>query len=126
MKSSNLEKEIILHTCKFRLVFYQSDVLINALADGLQANATVVKNALETYVANNNGVAMPKTDAYGKTEAKNLDLGLYLMVETEVPEMVTCTTDPFLVSVPMTSVNGTNATDGGTRWMYEKCNQNSQ
>ena len=33
--------------------------------------------------------------------------------------MVTCTTDPFLVSVPMTSVNGTNATDGGTRWIYD-------
>lgn len=99
--------------------YYQSDVLIDALAEALEANATTVKDALETYVANNNGIAMPKTDAYGKTEAKNLDLGLYLLVETEVPEMVTCTTDPFLVSVPMTSVNGTNATDGGTRWMYD-------
>ena len=62
---------------------------------------------------------MPLTDAYGKTAASNLDLGLYLVLETKVPEMVVSTTDPFLVSVPMTSVNGTNATDGGTRWIYD-------
>ena len=62
---------------------------------------------------------MPLTDAYGKTQATDLALGLYLVVETKVPEMVVSTTDPFLVSVPMTSVNGTNATDGGTRWIYD-------
>ena len=33
--------------------------------------------------------------------------------------MVTSTTNPFLVSLPMTSVNGTNTTDGGTRWIYD-------
>ena len=99
--------------------FYQSDVLIDALALGLQTNATTVKNALETYVAANGGTAMPLTDAYGKTAASNLDLGLYLVVETSVPEMVTTTCNPFFVSLPMTSVNGTNATDGGTRWIYD-------
>ena len=99
--------------------FYQSDVLIDALAAGLEANSTTVKNALEAYMATNGGVAMPLTDSYGKTEAKNLDLGLYLLVETKVPEMVTSTTDPFLVSVPMTTVNGTNADNGGTTWIYD-------
>lgn len=98
---------------------YQSDVLIDALAAGLEANSTVVKNALESYMAANGGVAMPLTDAYGKTEAHDLDLGLYLLVETKVPEMVTSTTDPFLVSVPMTTVNGTNAENGGTTWIYD-------
>ena len=99
--------------------FYQSDVLIDALAAGLEANSTTVKNALEKYMAANGGVQMAPTDAYGKTEATNLDLGLYLVVETAVPEMVVSTTNPFLVSVPMTSVNGNNATDGGTRWIYD-------
>ena len=99
--------------------FYQSDVLIDALAAGLEANSTTVKNALEAYMAANGGVAMPLTNSYGKTEAKNLDLGLYLLVETRVPEMVTSTTDPFLVSVPMTTVNGTNADNGGTTWIYD-------
>lgn len=99
--------------------YYQSDVLIDALSAALESNSTVVKNALESYVAANDGTAMPLTDAYGKTAASNLDLGLYLVVETKVPEMVVSTTDPFLVAVPMTSVNGTNAADGGTRWIYD-------
>ena len=99
--------------------FYQSDVLIDALAAGLEANSTTVKNALEKYMADNGGIKMAPTNAYGKTEAIDLELGLYLCVETAVPEMVVSTTNPFLVSLPMTSVNGTNATDGGTRWIYD-------
>ena len=101
------------------MYFYQSDVLIDALAAGLEANSTVVKNALEKYMAANGGIKLAPTNEYGKTEVKDLDLGLYLVVETSVPEMVTSTTNPFLVSLPMTSVNGTNATDGGTRWIYD-------
>ena len=99
--------------------YYQSDILIDALAAGLEANSTTVKNAMENYVAANGGTAMPLTDSYGKTEAYDLDLGLYLVVETMVPEMVVSTTNPFLVSVPMTTVNGTNAEDGGERWFYD-------
>ena len=99
--------------------FYQSDVLIDTLAQALQSNSTNVKNALEKYIAANGGTAMPLTDSYGKSEAKDLELGLYLVVETKVPEMVTSTCNPFFVSIPMTSVDGTNATDGGTRWIYD-------
>ena len=99
--------------------FYQSDVLIQALSATLTANSTVVKNAMEQYIAAIGGTAMPLTDTFGKTQATNLALGLYLIVETKVPENVVSTTDPFLISLPMTSVNGTNATDGGTRWIYD-------
>ena len=99
--------------------FYQSDVLIDALALALETNSTSVKNALESYIAANGGTAMPLTDSYGKSEAKDLELGLYLVIETKVPEMVTSTCNPFFVSIPMTSVDGTNATDGGTRWIYD-------
>ena len=99
--------------------FYQSDVLIQALSAALTANSTVVKNTMEQYIAAIGGMAMPLTDSFGKTKAENLELGLYLIVETKVPENVVSTTDPFLISLPMTSVNGTNATDGGTRWIYD-------
>ena len=99
--------------------FYQSDVLIDALALALQTNSTTVKNALEKYIVANGGTAMPLTDSYGKSQAKDLDLGLYLCVETKCPEMVTSTCSPFFISIPMSSVNGTNATDGGTRWIYD-------
>lgn len=99
--------------------FYQSDVLINALSSALTANATTVKNALETYVKQSGGKAMPLTDGYGKTSISGLELGLYLCCETLVPESVTTTCDPFLLSLPMTSVSGSNATDGGTCWIYD-------
>ena len=99
--------------------FYQSDVLIDALAASLEANATTVKNALEKYMAANGGIEMAPTNEYGKTQATDLELGLYLVVETAVPEMVVSTTNPFLVSVPMTSVDGNNASDGGERWIYD-------
>ena len=99
--------------------YYQSDVLVAALADSLTTNATTVKNALERYAAANGGTKLPLTDSYGKTSASNLDLGLYLCVESKVPEMVVSTVDPFLISLPMTSVNGSNATDGGYRWLYD-------
>lgn len=100
------------------MYYYQSDVLIDGLRTALNANSTTVKNALEKYVRDRGGITMTATDAYGHTSATGLPLGLYLVVETRVPEMVTETTAPFLVSLPMTSVNGTNASDGGTRWLY--------
>ena len=99
--------------------FYQSDVLIDALAAGLEANSTTVKNALERYMASNGATKMVPTDGFGKTQATNLEVALYLVVESAVPEQVVSTTNPFLVSVPMTSVDGTNASDGGERWIYD-------
>ena len=101
------------------LLYFQGDTLIDSLRSALDANATSVKNVLESYVKANGGTAMAETDAYGHTSASELPLGLYLFVETRVPEMVTETTSPFLVSVPMTSVNGSNTQDGGERWIYD-------
>lgn len=102
-----------------QMYYFTSDALVAALDAALTRNATTVKNALESYVTGNGGTAMAETDGYGHTSADGLPLGLYLLVETRVPEMVTTTTNPFLVSLPMTSVDGNNATDGGTRWMYD-------
>lgn len=101
------------------MYYFESDSLIDGLSDAVTHNATTVKDKLEAYVATNGGTRMKYTDGYGMTSAKGLDLGLYLLVETQVPEYVTTPTIPFFVSLPMTSVNGTNATDGGTRWMYD-------
>ena len=90
--------------------YYQSDTLISALSTALKANATTVKNVLEAYVTAD-GTAMPLTDTYGKTKAENLELGLYLVVETKVPEMVTSTCNPFFICLPMTSSGGS--------WIYD-------
>ena len=85
--------------------YFTSDVLNNKLATALTANATTVKNALEVAVKNG-GVAMTETDATGHTSASNMEQGLYLVVETRVPENVTSTCNPFFVSLPMTTIDG--------------------
>ena len=91
--------------------YFTSDMLNNKLSAALTANATTVKNALETAVKNG-GVAMTETDATGHTSAFDMKQGLYLVVETRVPENVTSTCNPFLVSLPMTTIDG-------TAWNYD-------
>ena len=101
--------------------YYTSDVLIDALAKSLEENSTNVKNELEAYMTHVDSKAMPLTNEYGRTTLEGLDVGLYLVVETKVPEMVTNTTNPFLVSLPMTTVhnNSTNSgPEGGHAWNY--------
>ena len=85
--------------------YFTSDMLNNKLSTALTANATTVKNALEAAVKNG-GVAMPETDATGHTSASDMEQGLYLVVETRVPENVTSTCNPFFVSLPMTTIDG--------------------
>ena len=85
--------------------YFTSDMLNNKLSAALAANATTVKNTLETAVKSG-GVAMPETDATGHSPASNMEQGLYLVVETRVPENVTSTCNPFFVSLPMTTVDG--------------------
>ena len=91
--------------------YYTSDSLNNKLAAALAANATNVKNALETAVKNG-GVVMAETDTAGHTSVSNMEQGLYLVVETRVPENVTSTCNPFLVSLPMTTIDG-------SEWIYD-------
>ena len=95
-----------------RVWYFESDTLINALSDALSRNSTATKAALEQYMRDCGGIALPETDQNGKTGASNLEQGLYLVIETRVPENVTSTTDPFLVSLPMTTIDGTG-------WNYD-------
>ena len=93
--------------------WYTSDTLIDALEEQLTANRRATKDALEAEV-NQSGTAMPLTDDItGTSSVDGLALGLYLVVETEVPENVTSTVNPFLVSLPMTD---TQTADG---WFYD-------
>ena len=87
------------------------EVVQTALAHKLADNATTVKNALEA-LAVSTGTAMPVTSETGRSHVEGLTVGLYLLVETRLPEQVTCTTDPFLVSLPMTTVDG-------SQWNYD-------
>lgn len=93
------------HKSESGVNYFTSDMLNNKLAAALAANTTTVKNTLETAVKNG-GVAMPETDATGHTSASDMEQGLYLVVETRVPENVTSTCNPFFVSLPMTTIDG--------------------
>lgn len=103
--------------------YYTSEALNNAMSKALVANETTLKDALEKYIATAPGATtMPLTNEDGKTMLRNLPVGLYLTVETKVPEMVTSTTNPFFVSIPMTTVDGDKNSashNGGTQWNYD-------
>lgn len=75
-----------------------------------------VTDALEDYIqkdgaAHTKGTPMTETDATGTTSVDNLKLGLYLVVETKVPENVTETVNPWFVQIPTTTIEG-------TEWFY--------
>lgn len=59
-----------------------------------------------------------KTAPDGTTTFSDLELGLYLVVETAKPAAVTEAVEQFLVSVPMTKV-GKNGNDDPTQWLYD-------
>lgn len=86
--------------------YYTADKLNKAMSDALTANATTVKNALEAAARNGGKAIMPETDANGHSRVGGLEQGLYLVVETRVPENVTSTCNPFFVSLPMTTIDG--------------------
>lgn len=99
------------HHTENGVYYYTSEALNTALAVTLKENATTVKNSLEAHIKNG-GTAMPATDEYGNSKAPIDELGLYLVVETKVPENVTSTCNPFLVSIPMTAIDGSG-------WNYD-------
>ena len=63
-----------------------------------------------------------KTDKHGKVEFTGLEVGLYLVIETTLPQAVTQKADPFLVSIPMTRIGaGKDETTNPNNevWMYD-------
>ena len=90
---------------------YESDTINQALANALTDNTTT-KNKLEDYINANAGTPIAETNGDGVASVNGLSLGLYLVVETRVPEEVHTTTDPFFVSLPMTDATG-------DRWNYD-------
>lgn len=59
-----------------------------------------------------------KTQADGVATFTDLDLGLYVAIETKTPASVTQAIAPFLISVPMTRIKE-GTTTAPTEWLYE-------
>ena len=105
---------------------YTSDQLADAMELVNRGDNVEVKNTLESYVYNydskkpkEGAVNMPMTDKAGYTTAEHMDLGLYLVVETEVPENVTSTVNPWLLTLPFTNAVDEMGEEGGQRWLYD-------
>ena len=78
-----------------------ADVNKNVLRDGV----TYIKKYGET-----------KTDEKGVVKFDNLEIGLYVVIETYKPASVTQAVKPFLVSIPMTRKG---AVKKGEEWLYD-------
>jgi fimbrial isopeptide formation D2 family protein len=98
---SNADAEVI----EGSKLYFTSDKLNTALAELLSDN-TAGKDKLEAWAKQNKLNAMPETDETGTTSASNLELGLYMMIETKVPQNVYSTTNPCFICVPMTDKTG--------------------
>lgn len=90
--------------------YFTSQSINEKLAKALEEN-TATKDKLEEYMGKN-GTAMELTNTQGMTTKDKLALGLYLIVETKVPEDVTYTTNPWFVQLPSTDTEGDN-------WFYD-------
>lgn len=147
----DMSKSTVANKCTEAGVHHYTSTQINDALSGdngiLKTNNVAAKNALEKYMADSNTkTAMPLTSATGETSASNLPLGLYLIVETKVPEEVTTTVNPWFVTLPFTNTskqtaaavddngvsttsnvstahkdNGNDSTDnnGGDYWLYD-------
>lgn len=102
--------------------YYKAETIQNAL------KATSYE-AMKAY-AKANGIDMTATNGEGKSTVTDLDLGLYVVVETAYPSKVTQPSSPFLVSLPSTvgTIDGNspfddnlaNSTDDkATKWIYD-------
>lgn len=94
------------------VLHYTSTQIDDALNAILTADDVAAKNALESYLIDykeqnkdsddvqtaDTGVI--ETDANGLASKDGLPLGLYLMVETKVPEQVTSTVNPWFLTLP--------------------------
>lgn len=65
-------------------------------------------------------VEMPATNTDGVSTISDLELGLYLAVETTTPAAVTSAIQPFLISVPMTKVDtAEDNSKSADSWLYD-------
>lgn len=81
------------------------------LKDGIADKAVIGKD----------GKTERKTDKNGYVQFADLDVGMYLVIETTTPDSVVKPVDPFLVSIPMTRVQvGEQATGNQLKeWLYD-------
>lgn len=91
---------------------YTSQQISDAMEQILEEDNVSAKNELEHYLYDY-GTLDDTTDQSSAAGVINLPLGLYLFVETEVPEQVVDTVDPWFVQLPFTDL------EEGNTWLYD-------
>ena len=87
-------------------VYYNTNPTnLPAVGEYVEAGSIKPGVALET-------IAEQKTDKKGTATFSGLELGFYVVIETTVPDAVTTPMKPFLLSVPMTTTDGSD-------WLYD-------
>lgn len=81
----------------------------------------LIEGIADKAVKGKDGKTERKTDANGFVKFEDLNVGMYLVIETTPPDSVVKPVDPFLVSIPMTRVQvGEQAKDGQLKeWLYD-------
>lgn len=87
-------------------VYYNTNPTnLPAVGEYVEAGSIKPGVALET-------ITEQKTDKNGTATFSGLELGFYVVIETTVPDAVTTPMKPFLLSVPMTTTDGSD-------WLYD-------
>lgn len=92
--------------------YFTSQQINDAMKESLEMSDAIAKDTLEAYIVNHGGTKFAETDANGETSKSQLPLGLYLIVETAVPENVVDTCNPWFTEIPMTDIDG-------EAWFYD-------
>ena len=81
----------------------------------------LIEGIADKAVKGKDGKTERKTDANGFVKFEDLNVGMYLVIETTTPDSVVKPVDPFLVSIPMTRVQvGEQATGNQLKeWLYD-------
>lgn len=88
---------------------------------GDKTAANLKEGIADKAVKGKDGKTERKTGANGFVKFEDLNVGMYLVIETTTPDSVVKPVDPFLVSIPMTRVQvGEQATgDQLKEWLYD-------
>ena len=93
--------------------YYNGDAKSPAAKVTVDTYLNDTKDAIKSGESYSDPVDTKTTDADGIAKFSNLELGLYVVVETGTPDKVTSPVKPFLVSVPMTKASNPS------EWLYD-------
>lgn len=88
-------------------------------ADSTTGKQKVVKNGSDVQPYRPEVKTATVDGKKGVAKFENLEVGLYVVMETTKPVSVTAAVAPFLISIPMTRIADDNGKTANTEWQYD-------